>query len=64
MQYYSKLEHFKSGENPVINVYENPKLLLPLKILDFQNFLNKITLFKGESEMGKTKITAEFLFYL
>lgn len=64
MQYYSKLEHFKSGENPVINVYENPKLLPPRKILDFQNFLNKITLFTGESEMGKTKITAEFLIYL
>jgi len=64
MQYYSKFEHFKSGENPTINVYETPKLLPPSKILDFQDFLNKTTLFTGESELGKTKITAEFLIYL
>jgi hypothetical protein len=63
MQYYSKFKHLKSGENPTINVYENPKLLPPSKLLNFQDFLNKITLFTGESELGKTQITAKFLIY-
>ncbi|MCP4760554.1 MAG: hypothetical protein GY870_02160 [archaeon] len=67
MQFYSDYSKYNSGDNPEIGLYkldDEGNFLNSAQLLYFSDFLGKSVIFTGESGVGKTGITAEYIKFL